>query len=61
MGLSSQFDLWLMLKKCDKCGRIIGQDKDTPVFGPLEGKSEYLCRRCYNFEELIGPVKWKRS
>jgi hypothetical protein len=33
-----------MFKKCNKCGRIIGQDRDTPVFGPLEGEFEYLGR-----------------
>jgi hypothetical protein len=48
-----------MAKQCSKCGEV-GIDKDTPIYGPLEGSYEYLCRKCIIREEMIGSIRWKK-
>jgi hypothetical protein len=43
---------------CQKCGRIC-IEKDNFLRGPLEGKYEWLCRRCAREEGFSKPLKWK--
>jgi hypothetical protein len=43
---------------CQKCGRIC-VEKDNFLRGPLEGKYEWLCKKCYNVEGLVRTMNWK--
>ncbi len=45
-------------ERCDKCGNWI-IEKDNQLLGPLEGKYEYLCKKCAGIEEMFGYLRWK--
>jgi hypothetical protein len=46
---------------CDRCGALC-ITKDDYLLGPLEGKYEYLCKRCAREEEMTTfPLKWKKQ
>jgi len=36
-------------------------EKDNQPLGPLEGKYEYLYKKCARIEEVFGPLRWKRA
>lgn len=43
---------------CDRCGAY-GIDKDNKLRGPLEGRYEYLCKKCAFDEGLFRPLRYK--
>lgn len=45
-------------ERCDRCGNWT-IEKDNQPLGPLEGKYEYLCKKCARIEEMFGPLRWK--
>jgi hypothetical protein len=47
-------------ERCKRCGNWT-IEKDNQPLGPLEGKYEYICKKCAPIGEMVGSLRWKST